>query len=95
MSLKLQGLSHPFVGPALNLGDLDEFDDDALLVGADKGKDVLGQFKDMCVKGRNDLVQLSEPFGEGSSGFRRSLLRLARGFVSETLQLVDQVVYGE
>lgn len=95
MSLELEEVTHPFVSPALDLGDLNEFNDNALLVSADEGKDVLGQFKDMCVKGRYDLVEAFEPFDEGSSGIRGSLLCLAHGLVSETLQLVDQVVHGK
>lgn len=95
MALGRQGSAHPFVSLALNLGDLDEFDDDALSVSADKGKDVLGQLEDILVEDGNDLVQPFEPLGERSSRFRGSLLRLVHGFVSETLQLIDLVMYGK
>jgi len=95
MFLELEEVAHPFVGPALNLCDLDELNDNAFLVSADEGKDVLGQIKGMCVKGRNDLVQAFEPFSEGSSGIWGSLLCLAHGLISETFQLVDQVVHGK
>ena len=69
MSLKFQEFAHPLVGLALNLGYLDELNDDVLPVSADKGEDILGQLKDICVEDRYDLVQPFEPFGEGSSRF--------------------------
>ena len=53
----------------------------------------MGQIEVICIKHRDDLVQPFEPFGEGSSRLWGRILRLIHGFVPETLELTDLVVY--